>query len=299
MNETLTTKKIFFFIVNPTSGNGKSKNIFPEIEEYLRKNNISFQSVYTEYKGHAVKLAEEISRNEQVKAIVAVGGDGTLSEVINGAFPTDIPIGYIPTGTGNDFARSMGIPREPIEAMKYILKMGIKNIDIGKINGHFFANVASMGFDAEVANYVNHTKLKNYLGKVVYVLGVIKALWTFKPKKLHLTIDGKDYFFDKVWLVAFANNKYYGGGMMISPNSVNDDGMLDIVLVNNLTRIKLLKLFPTIFKGKHINYSQVTVLKGKNIKVIADEKYIVQTDGEILTDVELTFSVIKKGLKIS
>lgn len=290
-------KGLILFLINPISGNGKWKKVFPKVEEYLLRNNINYAKRFTEYKGHTFQIVEEIKNRTDIKAVVAVGGDGTLSEIINSFNKLDIPIGYIPTGTGNDFGREMGIPKDPVLALERILEMDIKSIDIGKINDNFFVNVASMGFDAEVAKFANESMLKR-IGKFIYVLGVIKSLWSFKPISAKITIDDKEHIFDKTWLIAIANNRYYGGGMMISPNSVNDDGYFEICVINNISKLTLLRLFPTIFQGKHINHSAVKVLKGKSIKVDTPKTMAVQTDGEISANDQLIITNINKGIKV-
>lgn len=299
-NVPLKDKKIFF-VVNPISGNGKAKKSFPLIEDFLKENELIYEKIITQYKDHATQIATELSARDDIEIIVVVGGDGTLYEVINGLFisKVKIPVGYIPTGTGNDYGRHMNIPTDPIEALKRIIEKDVKEIDVGHINNHYFINVASMGFDAEVANYANTSKLKKYIGKLVYVIGVIKSLWSFTPKRLGLEIDGNHYIFDNVWLIAVANNRYYGGGMLISPNSVNDDGLFEVCIIKDLSKLQLLKLFPTIFKGNHIKYyPKVIMMKGQTVKIEANEETTIQSDGEILSADTLVLNNLNKSLKV-
>lgn len=290
---------ILFFIINPISGNGKAKKRFPIIEEYLIENNIKYEKNFTEYKGHAIILANQVKNRSDIKAVVAVGGDGTLFEVINGLFPSDVPIGYIPNGTGNDYGRQMNISADPLLALQRILKYDIEKIDIGRINQNYFVNVASMGFDAEVAKFVNESDVKSLFGKLAYIIGAIKVLIKFKPKKLKLTVDNVEYKYDNVWLIAIANNRYYGGGMLISPNSINNDGLFDICIIKGLTKLKFLKLFTSVFKGEHVKYYPlVEFIKGKDINIVSEDELIIQTDGEILTNINLSFKNINQELYI-
>lgn len=292
-------KDILLFIVNPISGNGKAKKRFPIIEEYLLKNNLKYEKVFTEYKGHAISLAEQAKDRSDLKAIVAVGGDGTLFEVINGLFQSRIPVGYIPNGTGNDYGRQMNISADPLLALQRVLEYNIKKIDIGRINHHYFVNVASMGFDAEVVKFVNESNVKALFGEFAYTIGAIKVLMKFKPKTIKLTVDNLEYTYDNVWLVAVANNKYYGGGMLISPNSINDDGLFDICIIKGLTKLKFLKLFTSVFKGEHVkHYSFVEFIKGKKINIETKDDLIIQTDGEILTNIDLSFENINQEFYI-
>lgn len=296
---SIYTDNRLFFIVNPISGNGKAKKRFPIIEEYLLKNNINYEKVYTEYKGHATDLVKQLKDRSDIKAVVAVGGDGTLFEVINGLYPSKIPVGYIPNGTGNDYGRQMNISADPLLALKRILEYDIKKIDIGRINQYYFVNVASMGFDAEVVKYVNESNVKALFGKFAYTIGAIKILIKFKSKKIKLIVDNVEYNFDNVWLIAVANNKYYGGGMLISPDSINNDGLFDICIIKGLTKLEFLKLFTSVFKGEHIKYYPlVEFIKGKEINIATEDDLIIQTDGEILSNINLNFENINQELYI-
>ncbi len=298
MDEVVLGSELLYFIVNPISGNGKSLKVFPELEKYLNEKHIKYEALYTKYKGHAIELVQEVVLKAHDQIIVVVGGDGTLNEVINGLQTNVIPIGYIPTGTGNDYAREMNIPKDPLLALKRILEKNIRKIDIGKINQNYFVNVASMGFDAEIAKYANQTKLKKFLGRFVYVLGVIKTLRNFKPKGLDITIDNKIYSFNRVWLIAIANNRFYGGGMVISPNAKNNDGLFDICVIKDINGFQLLKLFPTVFSGKHVKYPMVKIIRGKNITINTEEQLVIQTDGEIIEHMNINAEVLYHGIAV-
>lgn len=298
MNSFSSQDGIIYFIVNPVSGNGKTLKIIPKIIDYLSKNQIKYEIVHTEYKNHAVEIAKQSKKNNNIKMIVAVGGDGTLHEIVNGLYPSEIPLGYIPAGTGNDFAREMDIPRDPIQALKRVLKMQTKKIDLGKINDHYFINVTSMGFDGEVAKTANQSKLKHIFGRLVYIYGIIKVLLTFRPKEITLVVDDKVIFYKNVWLIAIANNRFYGGGMEICPKAVNDDGEFDICVIKDLSHFQFLRLFPTIFSGKHINLPYVDTIRVKRIEVKTNEELTIQSDGEILGNISLRLKIIKQGLNV-
>ncbi len=298
MNKEYCSNKYICFIVNPVSGNGKSLKIFSAMENYLKKREILYRVHYTEYKEHAIELAKEFKNNKGICVVVAVGGDGTIHEVINGLHPSIIPVGYIPAGSGNDYAKEIGIPMDPISALEKILELNIRKIDIGKMNNRYFINVSSMGFDGLVAYYANQAILKSYIGKLVYVYGVIKALIVFRPFTIEMQVDDEKKSYEKVWLIAAANHRYYGGGMAICPQAKNNDGYLDICIIKDISHMKFIMLFPTIFFGKHIYYPMVKVLKGKKMKISASKKNFSQADGEIFHGHHLQVEIIKKGLLI-
>ncbi|OEF99690.1 hypothetical protein BHF71_07930 [Vulcanibacillus modesticaldus] len=287
-----------YIIINPISGKGSSLKIIPKIKEYLDGKKIKYKEIYTQYEGHATEIAEQNKNKADIGLIIVVSGDGTLNEVINGWYPSQIPIGYIPSGTGNDYAREMGIPKDPILALERILKKEVKKIDIGRINDRYFINVASMGFDGEVAHFVNNSKLKRLFGKLVYVFGVLRILLSYNPKQVKLVIDDKIHKYERVWLVAVANNRFYGGGMAICPNAQNNDGQLDICIIKDITRLQLLRLFPLIFSGKHIEYPMIEKINGKKIEVYTDDRFKIQADGEIFADMKIKFEIIKKALNV-
>ena len=293
-------KRSFYFIINPVSGKGKLvKKVIHILEKYLIDHRIDYHFYYTEEKGHAKKIAKELVRNYNVRAIVVVGGDGTFHEVINGLYPAQIPVGYIPTGSGNDYAREMGISKkDPIRTLKNILKMEIKEIDIAKINDEFFINVTGVGLDGLVARLSNQSVLKAYLGKLIYVYSLIKGLFKFKPREMDFTIDGKTYHFRKVWLVAIANGRYYGGGMAICPKADNKDGKLDICIVSNVSLIEILFIFPLVFLGKHIYHPNVKIYRGETVSIHLKENIDAQTDGETFMAKQLEGEILKNKLYI-
>jgi len=288
------------FIVNPLSSKGKALKIILKIEQYLEQTSLEYEIHYTEYAGHAIKLAKKISGYSNIKTLIAVGGDGTINEVINGLYPSTIPLGLIPAGSGNDYAKHMGIPTNPIHALKRILNGITHRIDIGKINQRLFINVAGIGFDAEITTIANQSPYKKYFGKAIYIYGFIKGIFTYKPNKLKIIMDDNTYLFEKVWFVSIANNKYFGGGMLISPKADNQDGILDICIIKDLSILRLILLFPTIFSGNHLRYKDnVVMLRGKRAKIEVDDNIPGQADGELLNEVNVMVEVIHKGLYVT
>jgi len=292
------------FIVNPLSGNGKGKRLVPLIKKRLKEKNIPFQFYMTEYRGHAITLAKTLRTEPQSNIVIAIGGDGTLNEVINGLFPSDVQFGYIPAGAGNDFAREMGIPKDPFQALERIIYGDKREIDVGQFNGRYFVNAAGIGFDGKVTQIANQSPLKKRFGKFVYIFAVIQALFGYRPTELEIIVDGKKHLFEKVWLTAVSNGRYFGGGMMISPNAKNNDGILDVCVISGLTAFQLIKFFPTIFSGRHIQLPYVTILRGSSIKVHSNEILPIQIDGEIPDSEQdeksniLLFQVMEKKLEI-
>ena len=285
------------FILNPVAGGGKAKDLIPVIEEYMETSQRSYKMILTTKPKEAIDLARDNVDNYDI--IVAVGGDGTVNEVAKGIISTGKgTLGIVPGGTGNDMVKSLGISTDTETSLETIIKGTRKEIDIGKINKISFLNIASIGFDAEVI--INHGKFKGRVrGKLVYILSVIYTLFFYKDKELEIDIDGKRLD-EHIMLLAVGNGRYYGGGMQILPSAKVDDGYLHICIVSNISRIRALFLFPTLFKGNHINYKKyVKIYKGKNIKVRSKDEIYLNIDGDSYPkEREFQFKLDNNKLKV-
>lgn len=285
------------FILNPIAGAGKARSLIPVIEEFMERNNKSYNIVLTRKPKEAIDLARDNVDNYDV--IVAVGGDGTINEVAKGIIDAGKgTLGILPGGTGNDMVKSLAISEDPEESLETIIKGTRKEIDIGRINNTSFLNIASVGFDAEVI--INHSKFKGRVrGKLVYILSVLYTLIFYKDKKLEIEIDGEKTN-ESIMLLAVGNGRYYGGGMEMLPFAKLEDGYLHICIVSGISKIKALFLFPTIFKGNHINHKKyVKTYRAKNIRVRSKEEIYINIDGDSFPkEKEIQFKLDNKKLKV-
>ncbi|AST91867.1 MULTISPECIES: diacylglycerol/lipid kinase family protein [Sutcliffiella] len=297
---------MFYFIVNPTSGDGLGKNVWEEVRKRLEKEQVSYNYYVTEpQKGKLEKhLWNTVLKEDMyISAVVVVGGDGTINETINILQATSIPIGVIPAGTGNDFARANNIPNDCALALDRILQVNTGTIDLLHSNFGHFGNVIGVGFDAQVAELTNRSRLKHYmnkwkLGKHSYIINALRLFLTYKPSTVKINIDGSVKIIDDVWLIAVANSQFYGGGLKICPSARNSDGKLDICIISSKTKLKLLKLFYKVFMGSHIFEKEVMLLQGINISISSDVRLHIQGDGEVLGETPITISVKKNALFI-
>ncbi|UOE78228.1 diacylglycerol/lipid kinase family protein [Parageobacillus thermoglucosidasius] len=293
---------MYYFIVNKISGNGKGRKVWKKVEKLLKEKQINYQVRFTEHPKHAVKIARELS-SEKCCAVVAVGGDGTIHDVANGLIDSNIPLGVIPAGSGNDFARAFDIPTDYKKALERILTGKQRKIDIGRIGKEYFITVTGIGFDGKVAEVNNASKYKNWfnfirLGDLSYGLSFLHVLLKYRPVNIQLKVDGKNLVFFNVWLIAIANISNYGGGIRICPDACYNDGFFDICIVHNMTKWELLRTFPKAYKGKHVFYPGVTMIKGKQVEVISELPVIVQGDGEILTKTPVNVTIQRDALLI-
>lgn len=295
---------MYIFIINPYAGKKRAEKIWSQLSRYLDKRKISYQYYITKYPRHAVLLAQSaIQQEEKIDAIIAIGGDGTINEVIEGMDSSTVPFGYIPAGSGNDFARYYQIPSNPIKAFEIIMERKTLSIDIGKITNGYFVNSLGAGFDAQIALKTNRSSYKKWLnkwgiGKLSYVITVLKEIFLYEPSSLKVEVNGKEYHYSKVWFIAVANIPFYGGGMKISPDAVPNDGKLEVIVVSQLNRWQLLRFFPQVFKGTHIHLPYVKVLYGSEVIVNMDPSTPVHADGEIKGETPIKISLLQQRINI-
>ena len=305
---------MYYFIVNPNSRSGKGALIWKDLEGILNERNVEYKTFFTEYRGHAVLLSESITSDaapENPVTLIAVGGDGTIQEVLSGVRDLSyITFGYIPTGSGNDFCRGMKLPMAPTEALNLILSdcrphpMDVPTLTCSTGSSHF-AISCGIGFDAGVCHEVGITPMKKVLnriglGKLVYLFVALKQLFFLNPSPMTLVMDDDNVQqFSKVYFTAVMNQKYEGGGFKFCPDAQPDDQLLDVILVEGIRKIKLLFCLPTAFFGKHVGIRGIHILTCSDIHVHSASALPIHIDGEsggIRED--LTVSIEKSSLKI-
>lgn len=291
------------FIVNPMSASGRGKKIWLQVEDTLKQKNLNYTVQFTNYPKHGISLAKEAVKDPTVQAIVAVGGDGTVHEAAQALIGTDIPLGFIPAGSGNDFARALDISIDSAKALERILQFRPFKIDIAKINNKYFVNGAGIGFDGAVAKMTNDSKMKIWLnrmklGRFAYLASALRLLCTFRPTDLILTTDDRSHFFSNVWLIAVTNIPFYGGGMKVCPAAVYDDGLLDICIVRNVNRVQFLRSLSKVFYGKHATDPRIVFMKAQKIAVQSKDLLFVHTDGESDQSTPIQIKVEKQALNV-
>jgi len=271
----------WFFIINATAGRGKTGKKISRLIQILNKQNFNYKLELTKGCKHATELTTTAIQNG-FRNIIAVGGDGTVNEVVNGIMssgnPGKINFGVIPAGGGNDFAHQFELPSKVGKAVKKLKKGIIKKIDVGKIEDKFFINSFGIGFDALVA--VNGYKIKYLNGLPRYILAVILSLIKLKPYHLEIKINGKTIESEYL-MVTVGNGKYCGSGFQITPQAKANDGVFDICLIEKVNRRRLLKLLPSAIKGKHLGQPEVSIKKSSLIEIKTSEEIPVYFDGEI------------------
>ncbi|HHJ53895.1 MAG TPA: diacylglycerol kinase family lipid kinase [Caldithrix abyssi] len=282
------------FVFNPNAAFGRAKENLPEILQAFEQNGISVVLKKTEAPGHAKEIAAQTDLS-QYDGIVAGGGDGTLFEVVNGYYLNPqrgtIPMGVVPVGTGNAFARELDLlATEWQKAVEIIARKQIKKIDVGHfVTGeekYYFVNILGLGFVSDVSKTAQ--KYKRF-GNSAYTFGVFEELIFLKTHRLEMILDDQTIERENIF-VEISNTRYTGTSFLMAPEAKIDDGMLDITLLNKKSRFGILKIFPTIFNGSHVQQPGVETFKARSIKIKTDRPKVLTPDGEILgsTPIEVT-----------
>jgi len=269
----------FVFIVNPTSGNSRSLKVIEAIKEFCKLIKANYKVIYTKNVNDATKIAEFYKKYEDY-TIFSVGGDGTLNEVVNGMVNSKAKLGVIPSGTGNDFYKTFKDIKE-------------EKIDLGKVNDRYFINVASIGFDADIACYANELKKGKLSSKSVYILSIIHEFFSFKP--IDINLEGKE---KSSTILTICNAKYYGNGFKIAPKAILNDGLFDVIDIKSLNKFQIINLIIKLANAKHLNSKNVDFYRAASLNI--DSKLLLNCniDGEIIKDNSFKFSIERECLGI-
>ena len=283
---------MYTFIVNPNARSGLGHKIWSSLEEVLKEKNVEYEVLFTKYQHHATKLTKQLTSTGEECTIVALGGDGTINEVMNGICDiSKVTLGYIPIGSSNDFARSMKLSTDAHKALANILNpSAYKYINVGtleyKEKKRRFAVSAGLGFDAAVCHQIVISKLKVMLnkiglGKLSYVAVAIQRLLAQDPRPMTLTFDdGRQVHFQKAYFAAGMNQQYEGGGFKFCPKADPSDDILDIIVASDISKLKVLCLLPTAFKGWHVHVKGIYTYQCKSVDMESEIALPVHTDGE-------------------
>lgn len=280
-----------YFIVNPVSGSGEGMRRFLFVRGIMEQRGIEYGYCFSEYPGHAVKLAREAIDAGETR-IVAVGGDGTLNEVASVVKDhKGIKLGVLPFGTGNDFAHGIGLPESNEELVDVLSSDISRPLDAGMAGGAFFINVSGYGFDVDVVRYTDKYKRK-LNGMLPYLLGIFESLIHLSCAKTDIvTDDGRHYSADAIMLTA-CNGRRFAGGINCAPDAEYDDGLIDFCLIKKVSRLRFLYLLPKYMKGKHLKYKEFIYFRAKSIQVTTDLPTRIECDGEPKGTTPAEFSVL-------
>jgi YegS/Rv2252/BmrU family lipid kinase len=307
---SLEPQSLYFVIVNPNAGKGRGKKDWFQIEDILLQHCIQYEFCFTEARRHAILLTHEAIKRG-FRSFIVVGGDGTMNEVVNGAFAqkichtSEITLGMITVGTGNDWGKLFGIPLNYEEAVKIISKGCRKLQDAGLVHYYYgtsrqkryFINIAGLGFDAVVVKRTNLQKLKGRSGKAVYFYNLLKSLLLYNHTRVMVDIDGL-HLDNEVFTISIGIGKYSGGGMMQTPFAEPDDGLFDITIVKKIRKGEIIRSLAKLYNGTILDHPKIEGYKGKDILIDSDPLIHLEADGESLGHSPFEFAILPQSIGI-
>jgi YegS/Rv2252/BmrU family lipid kinase len=279
-------------IVNPAAGRGRALRALPRAEQALRARGVRFHVERTRDVEHAAALGAAAGRAGEVAAVLS--GDGLLGVVAGTLRGSDGVLGIVPGGRGNDFARTLGIPRDPAAACAVIAHGRERTIDLGEADGRTFVGIASAGFDSDANRIANATRVP---GDAAYLYGALRALAAWRPARFELELDGEPLV-HVGYNVAAANGRQYGGGMVLAPGAELDDGRFDVVTVGAVSKARFLSQLPKVFRGAHVRNREVTVRRAAELRIAADRPFALYADGDPLAELPTTVRTLPGAVRV-
>lgn len=286
-------KRNFCLLVNPYAGNTRTIKILKQVEATLKSFSVKFRTIITTDTEHAQKLAKEAS--QQGECIAVLGGDGSINAVAETIVENKGMLALLPSGRGNDLARMLQYPTDAVSACQVLAHGKEATMDVGQINQRIFLTICCLGLDSVVNKIANRTSLIK--GKSVYLYAGLRALIRWKPIIFKVTIDGHEMI-HKGHSVMIANTQYYGGGMRLAPNASAHDGLLDVVMIGEIPKHRMLANVQRLYKGTHVDEPGFNIIRGRQIKIEADPEYLLFADGDPICSPPATIQALPNALRI-
>jgi diacylglycerol kinase (ATP) len=281
-------------LVNPTSGKGRGGRLLAPVATRLGADGTEVALVV----GRDADEAFDLLRDRVaagVDGVVAIGGDGLVNLALQVVAGTELPLGVVPAGTGNDFARALGIALdEPMQAADLVVRGRTSTVDLGRANGRWFGCVLGSGFDSMVNERANRMTWPN--GRSRYNVAIVLELRTFRPVPYVLELDGEPWTTEAM-LVAVGNSPSYGGGMRVCPDADLHDGLLDVTVLGPISKPEFLRVFPTVYKGTHVQHPAVTVRRARSV-VLRSEGVTAYADGERVSVLPVHCEAVPSALHV-
>ena len=282
---------MYYFILNPSSQSFGSRSVWSRLSEKLKAQGIEYKVYATRYPGHGKEIARTITTMDPRAVVIAIGGDGTIHDILCGLTNlSTITFGVIPSGSGNDFARGMRISSDPDRAIRAVLEpTRYTKMDLGVLKdrqGERFGVSSGIGFDAAICHEALNSPIKDFLnsinlGNLTYAAICLKQIVLFEPCSMTIEADGNRHFeVPRAYFAAVMNQKYEGGGVKMIPDAKPNDGLLDLIVVGDVTKSKICCFLPMAFFGKHTRLKGLHFIKCTDVKITADRTCAVHLDGE-------------------
>ncbi len=279
-------------IVNPAASGGRALAVMERARAELSRRAADFRVVVARSPEHAAGEARAAASSGETS--VGVGGDGFVG-MLAGALRSTSALAIVPAGRGNDFARVLGVPRDPESAARLALEGRERPVDLATVNGKPYTCIASAGFDSDANRIANEARLVR--GNLVYLYAALRALAAWRAARFEVVVDGERHEFSG-YAVAVANSKAYGGGMYLAPHAELDDGRLDVMLTLDQPKLAYLRGLPKVFRGAHVTNPGVRFLRGEHVDVRADRPFTVYADGDPIAELPAAMAVERRVLRV-
>ncbi|MFW6227045.1 MAG: diacylglycerol/lipid kinase family protein [Bacteroidota bacterium] len=305
-------EKKWLVVINPNAGSGKGGKDWPLIHRLLEEKGLQFSYRFSEYHGHLISMIRDCIK-EGYRNFIAVGGDGTINEVVNGIFtqdeaPTsDIVLGAITIGTGNDWGRMFNIPHNYTRAIDVIANCNTLLQDAGTVeyqqgnitNTRYFINIAGLGFDALVAKKTNILKQKGRGNALSYLITLAQGLFRYRHNKSQISVDNARHTIN---IDLFSMNvgicQYNGGGMKQVPNAIPDDGLFDLTIISKMKKISVIMHLRKLYKGTHLKLPFVSTMRASSVSIDSPSRIWLEADGESLGHTPMKFEIIPRSIRV-
>jgi YegS/Rv2252/BmrU family lipid kinase len=279
--------------MNPASAGGRALRLLPAVRGALTAGGAEIEIVASQDIPHAADAARAAAGRGAT--VVALGGDGLVG-ALAAALEGSAPLGVLPAGRGNDFARALGIPGDVRDACRIVLEGTERALDLGQANGRAFACIASVGFDSEANRIANETRLIR--GNLVYLWAAIRALAAWRPASFAVALDGNEIELEG-YTVGVCNTAYYGGGMKAAPDADPADGLLDVLFCKRTSKTRFLtRVLPKVFSGTHVELDEIEFHRAREVEIRADRPFDVYADGDPITTLPATIRLAPGALRV-
>ena len=309
----MTIQSAWKVIVSSRSGGGKARHDWPEIANLLKAKSIEFIASMTDHAYHAIELAREAVLSGFRKLLV-VGGDGAVHEVLNGLYsqtevsPSEVTVGLIPVGSGNDWSRLHRIPADYGRAVDLIAEAGVRTrlqdvacvhtLMDGKPYCRYMMNIGGLGFDSDVCRRFDIAKEHGHAGDRQYLKSLLSGFLAYRPLRFRVAVDGEEFYHGTAFSVALGIGQYCGGGMRQTPDAIPDDGLINVTVVGKLSKWKFLSKVPSLFKGDIYRHKEVRHTTGRRVEISAAPYSYMEVDGEPVGITPVRIEVIPAGVQV-
>ena len=280
-------------IFNPVAGGGRAGRLLPAVRERLGRLGLEHRVEATRSLDHARELARAAAAAGE--EVVAFGGDGTIGAVAGALRETDAVLGVLPGGRGNDFARQLGLPLDPVAAAVTLRDGAVAAVDLGLIGDKTFLGIATTGFDSEANRIANEARLVP--DGLVYAYGGVRALLRWKPASFSLRIDGEEHSLYG-YNVAVANSARHGAGMLLAPGASVCDGLLDVVMVAQAPKLEFLRQLPRVFRGTHVSSPFVRIVRARTVEIACERTLTTYADGDPVAVLPVSITVLPAAIRV-